>query len=1286
MTYKSRSLSSVSIFALVSNIVIAAPLMAQTVHITAPQTAPNDAALDMQVITGPIAEYSGQLQVSVTGGEAIGNDASAEITIRGIKGDIAQNNSGEIAVEVSGGLADSSANPNSGANAAITIDGVEGTLEIDNIGTISVKGTSQSATTSGTGKASVKVNVKAIDGRLMGDNLGTLSSYAQAGSATANGSGKADASVEGFGTYLDVEGDNIGTIKVEGHAGIAVSASGAADADADITGIDNDLEGANKGLISILAKGGQATSEGAGDVDAYALAIGVKGDAEANSGTILVDADNRNATAISAGGTAKAAADAYGIHGDLRGSNTGQIDVTSRAGRSETTGSATSNSQSLAVGVKGHVEGNSGFILVDADNRYTKATAADGEAITAADAYGIQGDLQVGNTGRISVISSAGQSETTGSAAANSKTLAVGVSGNIKANSGLILVNAAGGDAKATSENGNADASAQASGTKFNLNDDNSGEINIRARAGTASGLIANANAFAFGLENRLEGDNSGVIRVEAFAGTAISDGTTGDGADAIAIAVGVNDYINGSNSGDVIAFGQGGTATANGATSAEAGANVYANNNGLTKDNSGLIRAEGIGGTAKAVGTGHASVTTRVMGIFGALGGTNKGRIFALTDGGTATATGSGNASASAEAIGVYNGIRNTDPNVTTDNLGVVVARATGGAASSVGGNAYGYADVSGLDGSLGGENKGWIEALAQGKTATTGGDKTANAEGLAVGIKGDAEANSGTIFVRAFGGTAQSLNAVKANGAARAFGIGYVNGTTRYGVEGEFTNTNLIEVSATAGTANGTQDKALAYGVVLNGATTLNNSGLIVATATGGAGSEAYQVHAGSNALTVNSYGILFRDDLDENFSGTIQADDPNNVTFNNATLHVHFSNSTKIDVAYEIPDLVAGQDVQQFTQLDGSGVVGHGWSAEAVESSWGTTNQEVIFRYAPEVSSPQLVAQQQRGVIDATQRIGEGLLTDLMLKGDSASGEGLLLAYDDKPASDAENAVADMVSQPHLAEQYGVFYAAPLHLYQQNLDGDLGYSASTTGVVTGYNRVVSPDLIVGANVFYGHSALDFNGIYDQAKEMVDTYGFGVQGAYRKDAVLLTGQSTFYHTSNTYKDGSAQASETYDSQNLLTRVAAKYIWEYGNNTFTPEVGLSHLWHSRGAFGVDNQGVPDVSYDAINNHQFSVDASLGWAGTYQVQEGELKANLRAGLRQILGDGGFKDVLRSGANGKASVTSDIDQTLARASASLEYSKGNFGASVGVLGEYGENTRNTAFFGRVSYKF
>ncbi|KZL13159.1 autotransporter outer membrane beta-barrel domain-containing protein [Pseudovibrio sp. Ad26] len=1134
MTYKSRSLSSVSIIALVSNIVIAAPLMAQTVHITAPQTAPNDAALDTQVITGPITEYSGQLQVTVIGSRASGADATAEINIRGIKDDIEQNNSGEINIQVTGGVADSSANAGTGATAAITIDGIEGTIENDNVGSIAVKGVSKSAITSGGGHASVKVNVKAVDDRILGDNLGHLSSYAEAGEAIAQGSGNANASVEGFGTYLDVEGDNVGTIKAEGYAGTATSKTGIAYADADITGIDNDLEGENKGLIDIVAKGGDARTEGSERATSYALAIGVKGYTERNSGSILVDADNRDATAASTNGEANAAADVYGVHGNLLVENSGQISVISSAGSSETSGVSTANSKTLAVGVNGYIQNNSGHVLVDADGR----------------------------------------------------------------------------DAKALSAGGNADASAEAYGTRSDLNDDNSGEIKASAHAGKAIGFKAEANAVAKGVDNTLKGDNMGIIHAEAFAGQATSTGTTGDGAFASAEVVGVDDYIEGNNSGDIVVFGQGGKATANG----------------------------------------------------------------------------TGSANASVESIGVYNGIRNSDPNVTTDNLGMVAAYGTGGTASSVGGNAYGYADVTGLDGSLGGENKGLIKAIAIGKSAITQSDQIANAEGLAIGVKGDADANSGTILVQATGGTAQSANAVKANGSANAFGIGYVDGSTRYGVEGAFTNTGFIKVEATAGTANSVQDKAIAYGVVLNGATTLNNSGLIVASATGGAGAEAYQVHAGSNALTVNSYGILFNDDLTENFSGTIQADNPNNVAFNSATLHVHHSNSTKVNEAYEIPDLVAGQDVQQFAHLDTSGVVGHGWSVEAVESSWGTTNQEVIFRFAPDVSSPQLVAQQQYGVIDATQRIGAGLLTDLMFEAENAGGEGLLLSYEGTPVSDAEKAVADMAGQSNTSGSYGVFYAAPLHLSQQNQNDSLGYSASTTGVVTGYNRVISSDLIVGANVFYGHSALDFDGVYDQAKETVDTYGVGVQGAYRKDAMLFTGQSTFYHTNNTYKDSSAQAKETYDSQNLLTRVAASYIWEHGNNIFSPEFGLSHLWHSRGAFSVDNQGVPDVRYDAISNHQFSVDASFGWTGTYQVQDGELKANLRAGLRQILGDGGFKDVLRSGANGVATVRSDQDQTLARASASLDYTKGNFGASIGVLGEYGEDTRDTAFFGHVSYKF
>ena len=98
------------------------------------------------------------------------------------------------------------------------------------------------------------------------------------------------------------------------------------------------------------------------------------------------------------------------------------------------------------------------------------------------------------------------------------------------------------------------------------------------------------------------------------------------------------------------------------------------------------------------------------------------------------------------------------------------------------------------------------------------------------------------------------------------------------------------------------------------------------------------------------------------------------------------------------------------------------------------------------------------------------------------------------------------------------------------------------------------------------------------------------------------------------------------------------------------------------------------------------MDLSLAWRQSFEIQGANVEAVIKPGVRQVLGNGGLSDTLRSGANGVGKVINDIDRTVFRAQASLQATKGYFGASLGLMGEYGKTSQAIAVYGEVNYRF
>ncbi|SDR48603.1 hypothetical protein SAMN04515695_6021 [Pseudovibrio sp. Tun.PSC04-5.I4] len=776
----------------------------------------------------------------------------------------------------------------------------------------------------------------------------------------------------------------------------------------------------------------------------------------------------------------------------------------------------------------------------------------------------------------------------------------------------------------------------------------NRGAIDIAATGGTAANGYARADAQGISGE---VGMNSGNITVTANAGAVTSFSAT---APATTEAHGIFGYV-GMNSGAITVTANGGTAT-----SSTSAAYAYA-----------YVKAHGIEGDVE----------------------TNSGAITVTANGGTVPST-NDSAYASAKAYGI-------EGNVDT-NSGNITVTVNGGTATSSSGSAYASAKAYGIDGNVD-TNSGNITVTANGGTATS---SNVYSSARAIGISGTVIENRGDILVKAIAGKA-TINSTVSSGSAYAYGIESSNGT--------LTNTGLIDVYAKARTDSGAVGKAEAYGIQASNDLTLDSSGLINVTIDcdgNGDGdcndsadnylsstSQAYQVYANSK-LSIKGYSIAFADDLAlSTYEGTIKADNVADVTFDNAKLYAHTTDTTVAGQAYTIPSLVTDGtvlkpiDEQLFASIETKsliGTLGPDWDASFVE---GTSTQQVIFNYTPDVSTSQQAAVVQKNTVAHTMGVTQNALLSMM-DGRTATGTGNAakpLGYASTAPSAVQQAVAavpDIIIGTKL-ETKGQIFATPYHSIQSAAANPLGYNARSSGIIAGYNHKLTPDLLVGANASMAYSRIDYTGSgYEDRSEQVKTFGAGVQGAYRSGNMLLSGISSYFRTQNDYTDTSASNSEQaeYASSGAQTALNLQYIAPLGDQKFVPEVGLTHLWLSRDAYTTDNKVNANTTHGALNEHELYASAKLSWQGTYRWEDTVLKPSLGAGIRQTLSDGKLSSSMASGANGFAVIDSFEDKTAFIASAALEVSSDTFTAALGYVGEYTKNTRDTSLYGRFAYHF
>jgi len=315
---------------------------------------------------------AGTVDVSATGGVAtvdntLGSviaDASSSAQAIGVENTFSNELSGSVQVLAAGGT--STATGNAGAYADAMAIALNDSISADIAGDVTVVAT---AGTVSAESDTASATASAVGANALNESLsGSISSTATGGTnATGIGVTSVNASAYASGVDSIVRGEltETASIDVTATGGTTASAvDGAVDVSTEAYGVKGPVRGGPMaGTITVAANGGSATST-TGDVDASALAVGVFDGADSLTGAITADAQGGSITAAANG---DGSATATGLRGNLSGDFSGSITATATGG--SVTATMDANTSATAVGLDGDLSDNySGTIFVSAEN------------------------------------------------------------------------------------------------------------------------------------------------------------------------------------------------------------------------------------------------------------------------------------------------------------------------------------------------------------------------------------------------------------------------------------------------------------------------------------------------------------------------------------------------------------------------------------------------------------------------------------------------------------------------------------------------------------------------------------------------------------------------------------------------------------------------------------------------------------------------------------------------------------------------------------------------------
>ncbi|KZK83438.1 hypothetical protein PsW64_02198 [Pseudovibrio sp. W64] len=1147
-------------------------------------------------------------------------------------------------------------------------------------------------------------------------NSGNISVAAQAG-ATHDMNGNIEASAKAYGIFLEAYNSDdpiYGTI-AENRGDITTTATGAQLTASSETNTENGRVeavgilanvGDNIGNITVTANGSSVT--GASNADLITKAYGIQGDVSTNSGRIWVKA----VAGTSDGSTVRSYVQATGIRGEV-GINNGDIivhgesaedyvqaygidtykgDLTANTGSIDVTGISVADSvQASGIDLfEGDIVTNSGTINVygQSEQRYVQATGID--------VY--EGSIET-NTGDISAcgVSKESYVQATGMDITG---------GNLGENTGKIF-------AKAVSEQDD----ARAKGIDGKV-DTNRGDVTSIAVSQADYSRAYGIYDYNGGSTPSTLSENTGDIQALAQSGDITETDKDIDGtADAYGIYLAAhnsNDPIYGSitkNSGDIRVIANGGVITGTSNThNVDATVKAYGIQ-ASTTENTGDIYVEANGATGKNLSDG--SLLARAFGIQGDVG-VNSGNITVLSRAGTID-TGAGNTGAYAYGIDGATGLNTGQIHVESHSEDFVYATGLNDAVSLVNQGKVTALAVSkgdfvyatGIEGAEVTENTQQVKALSLSETRFA----------YAYGIRANVGQNSGNIIAQAISGIADGnslgdfvysygLNGNLGSNSATitAQATSYGDRATAYGVEqasGTLTNTGTISARAQSVLHGGTNAKARAYGVYLQNDLILDSQGLILASASGDADSEAYQVYTDGFDLSITNYGVVLASDLQlTDYEGTIQSNTGDNVTFDDAALYVYVDPADLQEGGYTLPSLVENKTLTegQFEDLANINLLraqlGSDWTVEFEDQTATAGEQKITFNFAPESSSALISAVATRQMALNLQDQIDGQKQHLKLNGlkSPAQSKQAYNSYASAPKkAESQTAIAKVAP----LDVFGDGFEKTTQLYMQgsvsqqaaNYD-PVSYKSRSQGLLIGLNSSVTDNILVGVSGYYGHGKLDFSGAgFDNASEDIKNYAVGTQISYHYGSTLLGLSSLYTHSDNEFANTTSTGSRagSFTTSTLSTRLSVMYDAELVGNHFTPEVALTHVWLNQDGFAASGTSSLDTRYSAVNDNDLYLSANLAWARNFDLGDWTVQPNAKVGVLHALTDNEVEGEIYQ-AGGVEELSFGADRTYLNTSVGFTLSRGNLTALVTYAGSFSGNTSRDTVQGRASYKF
>lgn len=933
----------------------------------------------------------------------------------------------------------------------------------------------------------------------------------------------------------------------------------------------------------------------------------------------------------------------------------------------------------------------------------------------------------VNNTGTITVSVTGGTANAYTPATADANAVAI-YSGAAVTNSGDLTATAMGGTATAT---GHAyddivyDATAHAYAYGILAVDDihNTGAITATATSGSADANWADADAYAYGLYTQGDVNNAGALTATAHS-TTIPTGTSSIRS-AYAYGIDANGLV--TNVADVNSTAVGGAATAiairsradvdnqGDLTSTPTATLHSATSYGITSlgdvNNIGAITATSTAGTVTE--TENDQVYSETVGIHATGNVTNSGNLSLAANGGTAGAA-ADNAITWAVAFASVTGI---DAYGDAANTGVANVAATGGTASAAPANeelAYAFAEAVGINteqtGSYEGaiNNTGDLTVIARGGTADSyhAGSievfsEMASATAGAIGIRSGGDANNaGTLAVTALGGTASaneladasaSACGVYASGGAQNSGTIDVNalggtasapagnaraGARAYGLRanGDVANTGNITATASAETGS----TACAYGIYMDGAGLLTNTGILRASA-----DEAYELYVAAGTTTLaETYNVTL--DGDPNDASIFVADNAT-LAVNNATLTVtDITGETHWDTPYHLFE----------TDPNGT-VTGHFSDVAAVnpdatavydtQNTSSAADDTVSLTYSPEASETTESAMVEKALVSQSIDVVHRHMTNSLLQGLFSIGTSGLLVDAGPTARSMALADSDTASANSI-------FVEPYYSKMEHDAKPLGYDARLWGFAAGCERQMDNTLIA-LHVGYGQADVDYTGTdYSANSEDQDIVTAGIGGLTRLNDWTLRYGLTGFYGSHDYEGMTGlgltdtEESET-ESYGLMASAMAGYIFQQGSHVLLPEIGLNWLWgHRKGYTSEASDPDWDTTYSAMNDHDLQAQASLNWLCGFMHKDIHVMPAASIGIRHLLTDG--ESTVQQSVPGTApvSVKSERDRTAMTLSGSVMLTKTRHSLSLAYDGEYSPDTDCHSVWLRYGWQF